>query len=720
MAPLTDVPRFLGLAGSHIPQVATRNGQGFGAVWIDLGLLALCGALCFVPVWWICLPAGAVILLWMPGRLVVGLLDRVRSAAGRSWMAVGASLVLMPVPLSWAWHIFNRRAVILGCVVVVNLALIVLSLFRRPGPSAARMFPSWRSRAVLSAIILWTGLCVFGTYWIPTAGDRIATVAAHDYIKHHAVMLSLERYALPLHNFFYAAEADTPYYYYEYHHLVPAALRALTGNCVSIAFAFGLTSAAVSAVFIAMVFVIARDLLDSVRGALLSAACVSIIGGWDIIPVLARVATGGAMVVTLDAWCPVIWRMHNLLTQYIWCPQHISAVVALMLCCRWLHYAPSARWWVIVAPLLGTSIFGSSVYLSMTIFAAAGVYVILRFSEKAGPDSVNRRRLAGAVALMVLLGAVLTGFQAWGYYQMSMRYSGGLTVGWDRFPLAGLGRFLPAGPLANVLDAPWLILVDFGLGAVACVLISGSLWRAFWRDPGMRMLIIASVLGIAAMFTVRSDVNRIDYGFRVAVMPAMVLAAVCAGALLEKEKLRAFARSWRLPVLIVGGLAGLPVGLYEAPVSAVRSLVEVNPLKADAAMILFLRDHTPRDAVIQGDPRARAGLVQLIDRPMGVLDPDYAHVAVFQPNDGSRMHKAFTDVEKAFATSSSQIAYRKLRAWAVQYVLAGSAERHRFGSLDHFRNTSLFETVYYDGRAAVYRLTDAPPGDQENKAPGRG
>jgi len=684
--------------------------------------VALCATACLAGPIWLGLPAAAILLLWIPGRMFMRLLGDVDAAPGRAWLAVAASMILMPVPLSWIWQISNERLAILGGVAAINLVLIFLAGRAAARPRATCMFGTWRGRAIFTAIVLWSAACVFGSYWLPTAGGRTRTVAAHDYIKHHAVMLSLERYPLPLHNIFYAAEADTPYYYYEYHYLVPAALRKMTGDRASIAMAFGLSSAVVAAVFIALAFLIARNVLGSGRGALLSAACVSIVGGWDVIPVLIRMLAGGPKVIVLDSWCPVAWRIHNLMTQFMWCPQHVSAVIGLMLGCLWLRQAPSARWWVIVAPLLAASIFGSSVYLAITIFLAALIYMAMRFFGDLAAVVPLRRRLL-ALAAMAAAGAALMGPQAWRYYVMSQRYAGGLTLQWEHFDFALLGRLVPAGPIANLLDAPWLILIEFGLPAAACVLVARKVWSAFWQDPGGRLLILAGALGTVGLFCIRSDINPIDYSFRIAIMPAMVVAAVLAGALIEPEHLRRFARTWRKEILVTGVILGLPVGFYEAPLMAVRTFLLDEPRAADADAIRYLREQTPKDAVVQCDPEAAPRLVQLIDRQIGVSDPigpNNAHVRVFQPVDVDRMYEAAAEVEYAFLTDSSREAYAFLRAQRVTHVLAGSIERKRFGEMHQFEDAGLFAIVYEDEEATVYRLLGRPGTTQDVPQPGGG
>ena len=693
---------------SDLVFAAARNENtgvlGRQSVITSLACVLGAAGLCLLPTPWLSFPAAALLVMYWPGRAVIRLLRPVAVAPGADWSALTASLVLMPVPLHWLWRFSNARGAVLGVVTAINALLVLAAHYRGtqltpPVPVAGRA-----PRRMLRMLLIWVAACVFGAYWLPGAGGRTVPVPIHDYIKHHAVMLSLERHPLPLHNIFYAAEADTPCYYYEYHYLVPASLRCLTNHRVSIAFAFGFTAAAVAIAFVAVVFLIAKDHARSDYGALLAAGCVSVIGGWDIVPTLARLFAGAPMVVTLDAWCPVAWRIHNIMTQFLWCPQHVAAVLALLLACRWLRAAPTAAWWVPLAPLLSASLFGSSVYLAMTIFPAAAVHVLLRWRRTARANRASARRLLAAVSLIVVAGVALMTLQAYHYVLMSRRYPGSLTWRWERFPAAVLGRLAPPGPAANFLDAPWLILVDFGLPALACLLIGRAAWRALWRDDGTRLLILAGGFGTAALFTLRSDINPIDYSFRVSILPAMAMAAVCAGILADPDRVRPWIRSRLRPIIAAGVLLGLPVGLYEAPVTAIRTFLSAGPERQDAGAIRFLRHDVPADAVVQGDPRYRLRLVQLIDRQMGVLDPTDPDVRVFYPLDPARMAAAFAEVERALAARSAQAAHTLLRSWRVTHVLAGSAEHRRFGTMDPFRDAAWFESVYNDGHAAVYRL----------------
>ncbi|MFQ5413132.1 MAG: hypothetical protein ACE5E6_01610 [Phycisphaerae bacterium] len=670
-------------------------------------LLVVCTMACMLPTPWISAPAAAVLVLWLPGRQLVRLLPGMGALPGRAWSSMAASLVLMPIPLSWLWWLTNDRVAVVVAVAAINAVLIAFAARAPYEPAPPAMFPSSRSRRVFALIVTWVAGWVLGCFVIPEFHPRPSNTPAEDYIKHHAVLWSLGESTLPLRNIFYAGEPDTPHYYYEYFYLIPAAVRKMTGDSVPIAVVFGASAAALASMFLALVYLLARAIIGSASGALVAAACASVACGWDAVAVAVRLLSGRSPLVILDAWCPPAWRINNLMNTFLWCPQHVAAVVALLLCGWWLRHAPRATWWLVMGPLLGTAVFGLSVYQAMVFFSAAGVYVLLELRWAASMGREAFRRMLGALVVVVSLGVALMSVKAWHYYIMSGRYPGGLTVQWARFPLAVFGRFVAPGPLANFLDAPWMIVVDMGLGAVALVAVSPDMWRRLVGDPATRLLLIAGVVGTLAQFSIRSDVNAIDYGFSLGMMGLMIIGGVCAGEWLDGVGVRPWAARRRRVMVTVGVLLGLPVGIWEAPATTLRTVLQEKKVRIDdPAAVLFLRDETPHDAVVQCDPFDRMAIPQRIDRQMGVLDPENPHVVVFQGVDRARMERALADVEAAFSTDSSRTAYEKLHALGITHVLAGTPERRRYGALEQFGDPALFHVAFQNDDAVVYRLAD--------------
>ncbi len=693
---------------------------------------ALAAAGCLTPTPWVSLPAALALTVWLPGRSLLGILPPRDQYPGRTWIALAAAFVLVPVPLTAVWAFSNDRAAVLVSLAGLNLLLILWRMLAvrrsRGGPEFALMAPrslanrhlmclgdSWSapvfvhatrvSRAALALLLLFTGGCVWASLYLPEAGGRMAPRPAHDYIKHHAVLLSLENSPLPLHNYFYAAERDTPYHYYHYQYLVPAALRKLGGDRASIGFTFALTSGLLAMVLAAMVFLLARELFGgrSRWAPWWAAACVTVVGGWDVIPVLLRMWQGAAPVVVLDSWIPSPWRIHNLMTQYMWCPQHVSGALIVLLTAWWLRQSPRGAWWVAMGPLLAAALFGTSLYLAMTAFVAAAIYLISRAVDARRQGGRLGTWLLAAIGMGVVAGALMLP-QTLGYLEMSRRGVGGLTLTWPRFDHALVGRLAEPGVLANWLDAPWIWLTEFGVLAVAAVLVGRSFWRDAWRDPGLRLLLLAGAVGLAAVYTIRSSHAMVDYSFRVSVMPAQVFAALCVAAVCVPKGSRLRSRRLLGGVCGVSAVLGLPVGLYEAPMMAVRTWLRPPAEQQDAGAIRFLREHTPPDAVIQGDPCDRVSLPQLAHRGLGVADLDNSHVRVFYPRNIRLMRATCGAVEQALREEDAARAQAALAAASVEYVLFGTAELRRGPRPSAFADNDRFEQVYADEKTAVFRL----------------
>jgi len=648
--------------------------------------------------------------------------------AGEICLAPAVSFVLLPLPLTAVWSFSNGRGIVAAAIGLINALLLAWrwrtarrgsgggERIQAPAPVEETLATPSRSEALasprplapriaLAPLLLFTGGCVWASLYFPEAGGRTAPRPAHDYVKHHAVLLSLERSPLPLHNYFYAAERDVGYYYYHFHYLVPAAIRKLAGDRVTIGLTFALTSGLLAMVFTAMVYYLAQEWLRgrSRWGAWWAAACVTVVGGWDVIPVAIRTCLGAAPVIVLDSWIPSPWRIHNLMTQFMWCPQHVAGALIVLLAAMWLRQYPQGGRWLALGPLLAVALLGTSVYLAMTVFAAAVVYWASRAIESRRASGRWGWWPAAGVALG-LLTSLLTLPQVLGYLEMSRRGVGGLTLAWPRFDYAVLGRLLAPGPAANWLDASWVWMLEFGTLGLAIVCVRSSFWAAVWKDYGLRLLLLSGAAGLAMAYTLRSSHALVDYGFRISVMPAQVFAALAAAALWMPDGARLNSRRALGVVWGIGVALGLPVGLYEAPMMAVRTAFRASPEQQDAGAIHFLRHCTPPDAVLQGSPYDRVSLLQMTDRCLGVADLENSHVRVFYPLDVERLRAACGAVDQALREPRGGRAAATLAAAGVDYVLIGSVERWRGSDPSAFADDEGLERVYADEQAAVFRV----------------
>jgi hypothetical protein len=664
--------------------------------------------------------AGIVLLLYAPGRLLADIL-RVRlcaGMAGRVLLAAALSLGTVPFALDLLWRTTHRGWVILLIWWAVLCVLVVLRGRRGPteGRACDRLFEGRAVRVLAVLVGVWLTVCIVGAYWpAERAGYPIAAIP-HDYVKHQAVLMVLGKWGLPLGNPFCAELAHEAYYYYHYFYLLPATVRLWTGNAVGIAAAFALFTAAVALVCVGLVYWLARRLTGSEGPAAFAALCASLIGGLDVIPL----ALKRQFVVTLDSWADQAFRLHNVYTNYLWCPQHVLGLAVLLLAVALLSAAPRARWWLALGPVLMATLTGATAYLALAALVALAVYALYDVLASPGRD-VSRWRALGGWVVIGVLGLVLMSPQVHGYVQMSERFGDGLSTEWPANSWALIGRLLPPGPLANLLDLPWRLLLEMGVGFVACVLVGRAWYGRLWRDSGLRLLLTCAVVGVVLMAVFRSGVHRHDYGFKVGLFAGQALAAILCGGMMTRAaharwwnplgwRLRKDYRGWRRALagglLATTALLGLPVGLYEAPVSAVRRFVMNDPTwMAEREGYRYLRDELPADAVVQTiTGTQRAVLVQMAEREWGVLDPHNSDVGVFRPPDMEALDAVLEDVVRAGQTASSREAYELLRGRWVSHVFVGLAEREHWALLDKFDDARYFNPVFRHGPVTIFAL----------------
>ena len=725
--------------------------------WIVLipAVLALLAAL--LPA----LPAACavlVLMLYLPGRLIAELAGLARGwdRAGRTALSVILSVCLLPVALNIVWAWTNAAAPLLVFLAALTTLLALpAALLQRDAASRETPLPMFTTRAAgwwFGALAAFVALVIVLPYWPGEPRGHPVPAIIHDYVKHHAVLYSLERQPLPLRSPFYAAGPNDPVYYYHFFYLAPATLRAVVPQ-VSIELAFGLHASAVAISLIALAWLWLRRLTGGDGPALLAALLCSFIGGLDIVGVLAR----GMRVITLDAWADTLFRLHNLLTQMIWTPQNTQGLLIVMLAAYLLSRRLVWSGWFVFGPLLGAALVGSSVWVAFGGLLAIGFFVVLEAWRLRDRPAVAIRWL-GSAALIGLLIMLLSVPQLVGYAEMSRRHHKGLTLDWPRPEDALLGRLLPPGPAANLLDLPWRLIVELGPLLVLPLLLAARTWAKLWLDAGVRYLLIATLLAIGAWVTVRSYFTYNDFGQKV-MMVTLVAGAVCAACVARPEPLRC---SWRNPLgirfetagllsawprlrrgLIVALLAvGSLVGFYQAPLNAVRRWVPTtgplarlsHPLlvraEREGAALHFMRHALPRDAIVQANWGAqRVDLQQLIKRRIGITVLE-ADTEVFMPRDIVRHQLTLDGLEawlqygvaspqeipRAGATrpadappaerADARRVARALRELGITHVFVGTVERRLWANAAVFDDARYFERVYHDDVADVYRLRE--------------
>ncbi len=686
--------------------------------------VAVLAALTLVPVTAVSTVAGFVLLAWLPGRLLLPIvgIERHWSTAGRTLLSVAVSWSVVPFVLNPLWHVTNDRFVLLG-VVCAGIALLAWAGDRRRSTSSdepPELFFQYRPTlvfAVVVAVFLAGGVIL--PYWPTGLLGYPIPAEIHDFIKHHAILTSLERRPLPLGNIFYAAGADGPVYSSHFFYLIPATVRAWTASNLSHELAFGLASTLVALPMIGMVYAITKRFIGSEPSASLAAALVSVIGAFDVFLYLPTMLEAGRPLVMIDHWAAHPYVIHNFLFQMIWSPQNVLAVLIVLVGVYILSARGLWRGWLMLGPVLGAAVLGSSVWVAMAALPALAIWAITR-----------PRRLpviAGVGSAMTLLCLP----QLLGYVASASHPGRGLTLEWPANTLANLGRLIEPGIAANLLDLPLALTLEFGAKLLLLALVPVGLWKKVWRDDGLRWLLIAALMALVISSVVRVALEHNDLRHKMLLLTMAFCAIVAGGAVGRNHPSPRWwnplgwspvaARLTRpialLMFLIL--LSGLATELYEVPLTAVRRYVEeylavrtlVGPqrsdLDAEYDAIRYMRYELPAGAVVQAagtSPRAR--LAQMICKQIGVMEP-WDDLMVFEPPDRrAYLHCADELLTTLRTDDSAERTHAVLRKYQVTHVFVGLVEGDAWDHLERFDDRRYFDEVFRERGIRVVSLQE--------------
>lgn len=700
---------------------------------IAITVLTLVAATGFAP---IAAPAAWILLAWCPGRILLRAtgIGRGWDGPGRTLLALAASLVFMPAVLFPIWHFGHSRAFFLWAVWGVLIVSAVAVRLLRPWDhaSVAGWVPSLRlverraTAVMLAVIALFALLATIGPYWPNDLNGYPVPASIHDYIKHHAVMYSLQERHLPLGNPFYAAEAAGPVYYYCFFYLIPATVRIVAGG-PGTHLAFGVQSFLVAVSTIGMFYLIVKRFTGGDGPAILAALLSSLVGGLDSVAAAVR----GNLVVTLDSWADTLNRVHNLFTQMMWTPQNVLGLLVVLLVVYVLSEKGFWPGWFVLGPAAGAAAWGSSPWVAVALFAGLGVWWVWECIAH-GRERAAYRRLAG-VAVVGLAAGLAAAPIVLSYMEMSARHGKGLTTEWPYSRNAWLGRLVAPGPLANLLDLPWTLPTEFGAMLLfPLLLVPRAIWRRAWADAGLRLLLICTPLAIAGFVTIRSHFMYNDFGQK-SIMVAMAAGVILGACAVRPDSVRGWLLNpfgWRLhagstpvrrrsaAVLFVSVLVlGLPVGLSEIPLTAVRRYLpdrgRISTLLPDASKRAkvegpawgWMHRNLPADAVLQMDPsRDRVFLVQAIERQMGVTVLE-ANTMVFHPVDAAAHTRRLEALQRAlYEPGTADDLQRAFRACGVTHVYVGTLELEQWKCVDLLEDASRYEPLWRTKAGTVYAV----------------
>ncbi len=706
--------------------------------------------LTLVPLMPVSVTAGLLLLAYLPGRIALRFLDAEHhwSMAGRVVLSVSVSLATVPFFLNPIWHVTNNGLHLLG---FTWLVLVLLTLVRGnprsgtfeasenaaggdaddgtdglslSGQSASIGQPAFFEHAVswkvAGFLVAFMSCAIVLMYWPTELFGYPVAAHNHDFIKHFALLDSMQHRPLPFGNPFYAVGSDKPVYYYHFFYLIPATVRAWAGYGISIEMVFAIAGTLVALSTCGLTYAITKRLSGGETCAWLAVALITVVGGFDFIVFVPQMYRMSRPLVVLDAWTWHPYVIHDLLFQMTWSPQNISGLMTMLVGVYFLSYKPHWRGWFILGPILGATILGASVWVALGALPALGVWAVLR-----------RKHLVATIGIGVLM-AIVSLPTLVQYMDSGGRSERGLTIQWPEVaPHEVLGKLVGPGIIANFLDLPMQFIVDFGAKALFLPLVAAAFWKKAWRDPGLKFLFVAAVLALLANRIVRSELRHNDFGQKI-VMITTVFTAIMAGCAVARQPGR---RCWWNPLgwtsacadthpksslfIALCLFAGLPRGFYEAPVGAVRRYaseflelklknhptISREDMDGDEEARTFMRYQLPEDAVIQPDIAFnRAYLGQVTRKQLGVMDPE-DDVGVFMPSEPEAYLQAVDDMANAlWFDPDAGRTHATLKRYKVTHVFLGWRELLAWKHLEKYDDDRYFEDVFRRGRIRVMKV----------------
>ena len=459
-----------------------------------------------------------------------------------------------------------------------------------------------------------------------------------DTVKHAAVVGSLARFGIPLHDPFFARAGPSGYYYYFY--IAPALIHWIAGALVDSRAAFAAASFATLLAFPAMLFLVGREAALIGEGGrrrfvaiLLLLCCLS---GFDLLPGLWIALHFGHVLADLDWWSEEIrWTLSSILFE----PHHMTAVIAvfagcLLLCVRERASLPMRA---VAAGLAFATAFGCSVWI---VVGAAPVLALWWLWERArvGSDSMWPLPLAATVALVVSIPQLLDITRG--------RAPSGPPLAFFVRPV-GPVRVLPHGIgewIAHIAVLPAGYLIEFGIFALgaAAFLTRGRLAQSRATPIG-RLLLISAPTALLLVTFVRSSVMLNDFGWRAVWLAQLPALLWTASVMSERREPLLRSPAWSAAFAL--GLAAAVwdmAGMRLSCPDYFPGFVNTHPAADfDArAAYRWIDENVPASVLVQHDPVAAARAMDFglySDRPVPVADGDARLFGAAEPAVSARI-----------------------------------------------------------------------------------
>ena len=634
---------------------------------------------------------GALLGLFLPGYALLLCLG----TRGRlDWPpdvldCVAASLAITPLALRLASVIlpFDRLHV-LGVLAGVTLGMLVLGALR---PRVA-LTPSRRKTplAVL-AIVIATLLFLAPTLAIgPTPEGGESRVKGWDLNNHLAIAESIATRGLPPLNPFLAT--DSPFYYHTFFHILLGAVLVVAGNGAHSYLLISLLTLLLAAVFLSTFYRAVSEFTGDDRVALFSLPLVSLVGGFDMIPMAVKAffekdGIHSPVDFFLRHWNVDGWVSNrgmlvpSFFASFYWVPHAVAAVVVFLLALLYLRRTEADTG--AVAAVFLASMAGYNGYVAL---AGAATLILLR-----GIDLVRFLASGFRTGRGILLRSALVG----GFAILLSLPVLNLYVGHEGD--TAKFRWARPGPLA-----PLQIILEFGPALILGLVGLAMSRRQVTEKGGTIPFLLMGVVSLPLICLVASTGENNDLAMRISMLLWLcfaVFSGVALNRILEVFPDPASA-TWTDRI---ASLAALALGFLSVVWFAIGAAVAKPTLPADElAAGRWVRTHIASGLLVQGSPlRSSPELVYLTGHPAVLSDTWAAGLFYSEPEDFARR---MTSLREAFSNPDPSITCPILRSLGIAVLVVGPPEERDFPLLVRPNPWPCLAETYHRGTYRVYRL----------------
>ena len=639
--------------------------------------------------------AGLLLGLFLPGYALVLCFrapPRLGSIADLLF-CVAVSLAITPLSLRLSGLIlpFDRPHVI-GVLGGIILGLLFVSRFAfRPAVAPA----AGKTSFAVTAILIATLLLLIPTLAIgPTADGGETRVKGWDLNNHLAMAESIAARGLPPQNPFLST--DAPFYYHTFFHILVGAVLVIAGSAAHPYLIISLLTLLLSLVFLATFHRVVSEMTGDGRVAVLALPLVSLVGGFDLSPMIARLVLekGGIGSVTpffLRHWNVDGWVSNqgmlvpSMFASFYWVPHAVAALVVFLLALSCLRRTGSGPAAPVVAGACLASMAGYNGYVALAggaTLAVLGVFDLIRFVSSRSRevrDVLLRSVLAGGLA--ILLGMPVL--------RLYLGSSGAVS----KF------RWAEAGPLI-----PVQVILEFG---PALFLGLAGLMAAIRGEKvrdGLIPFVVMGGVSLPAVCLVASTGENNDLAMRMSMfvwIPLAVGSGLFLARLFPAHGAPAPETRWARGA----SLAALLFGALSVAWFAVGASVAKPSLPSDeVAAGRWIRSQVRPGGLVQASPlRDNPDLVYLGGHSAVLSDTWAARLFYSDPEVYARRMAA---LREAFSTDDSAAACAGLRTLQVEAVVVGPQEMQDFPRL---ARPELWSCLSEDWRRDTYRVYRLSP-----------